>query len=205
MIAGATCSKGVWHVLLLRVQDMRRALETEADLDLRADLHDERLTLLDTLSARAESQREDVANAASGTLKDCRAFLKRLASELAVSAGDRGCGFRFAVGRTRCDVCKASQYAQLVRACSSRFLTSDVQSPNAANKALEGRRTSLGAWHRGARRRRVTGLVVSPQRPPRARDDISRPIRNGPAAGWHRNPFSPGSSSDVLRQAAANR
>lgn len=69
--------------LLLRIQEMRRALETAANLDLRADLHDERLELLGTLSAQGESRREDIADEASRTLKDCRAFLKRLASELA--------------------------------------------------------------------------------------------------------------------------
>lgn len=69
--------------LLLRIQEMRRALKTAADLDLRADLHDERLELLGTLSAQGESRREDIADEASRTLKECRAFLKRLASELA--------------------------------------------------------------------------------------------------------------------------
>lgn len=34
MITGTTYSKGVWYVLLLGVQDMRRALDTAADLDL---------------------------------------------------------------------------------------------------------------------------------------------------------------------------
>lgn len=69
--------------LLLRIQEMRRALETAATLDLRADLHNERLELLGTLSAQGESRREDIADEASRTLKECRAFLKRLASELA--------------------------------------------------------------------------------------------------------------------------
>ena len=69
--------------LLLRIQEMRRALETAANLDLRPALHEERLALLDMLSAQGESRREDIADAASRTLKDCRAFLKRLGSELA--------------------------------------------------------------------------------------------------------------------------
>jgi hypothetical protein len=69
--------------LLLRVQEMRRALVTAAELDIHPALHDERLALLDTLSAQGDSQREDIADEASRTLKECRAFLKRLASELA--------------------------------------------------------------------------------------------------------------------------
>jgi hypothetical protein len=69
--------------LLLRIQEMRRALETAADLDLHARLDEERLALLDTLSSQGESRREDIADEASRTLRDCRAFLKRLASELA--------------------------------------------------------------------------------------------------------------------------
>ncbi|WP_156386058.1 hypothetical protein [Devosia sp. Root685] len=68
--------------LLLRIQEMRRALETAADLDIGAALHEERLVLLDTLSAQGESRREDIAEETSRTLKECRAFLKRLASEL---------------------------------------------------------------------------------------------------------------------------
>lgn len=69
--------------LLLRIQEMRRALETAAELDLRPALHEERLALLEKLAAQGESRREDIADEASRTLKDCRAFLKRLAPELA--------------------------------------------------------------------------------------------------------------------------
>jgi len=69
--------------LLLRIQEMRRALETAADLDLHPRLHEERLALLDTLTAQGESRREDIADEASRTLKECKVFLKRLASELA--------------------------------------------------------------------------------------------------------------------------
>jgi hypothetical protein len=68
--------------LLLRIQEMRRALETAADLDIRPTLHEERMALLATLSSQGDSRREDVVEAASRTLKECRAFLKRLASEL---------------------------------------------------------------------------------------------------------------------------
>lgn len=70
--------------LLLRIQEMRRALETAADLDIRPALHEERMSLLDTLSSQGDSQREDVVEEAGQTLKECRAFLKRLASELTV-------------------------------------------------------------------------------------------------------------------------
>jgi precorrin-6B methylase 1 len=61
---------------------MRRALETAAELDIRAALHEERLALLERLTAQGESRREDTAEEASRTLKECRAFLKRLAPEL---------------------------------------------------------------------------------------------------------------------------
>lgn len=64
--------------LLLRLQEMRRALETAADLAIGEALHAERLDLLETLSAQAEGQREDIADDASRTLKACREFLRRL-------------------------------------------------------------------------------------------------------------------------------
>src|SRR5690606_12738905 len=54
--------------LLLRIQEMRRALETAAELDLRPVLHEERLALLEKLAAQGESRREDIADEASRTL-----------------------------------------------------------------------------------------------------------------------------------------
>jgi len=65
--------------LLLRVQEMRRALETAADLEIGRTLHERRLALLDTLNEQGESLREDISDEASATLKECRAFLKSLA------------------------------------------------------------------------------------------------------------------------------
>jgi len=69
--------------MLLRLQEMRRALETAAELEIAETLHAERLALLATLSLLADSQREDVADEASTSLKDCRDFLRRLKSALA--------------------------------------------------------------------------------------------------------------------------
>lgn len=81
-IAGTTYSKGVWYVPLLPVQ--WQALDTEAQTSICAlDLPDGWLEPLGARSAQSKSKREDIADAASRTLKECRAFLKRLASELA--------------------------------------------------------------------------------------------------------------------------
>ncbi len=67
---------------LLRIQEMRQALETAAELDIEPNLHAERLALLDALAEQAESGREEMVHAAGETLKTCRAFLKRLAPVL---------------------------------------------------------------------------------------------------------------------------
>lgn len=69
--------------LLLRLQEMRRALVTAEELDIGDDLHKERTSLLATLALHADSYSEDIADQAGQTLKDCRAFLKRLKSALA--------------------------------------------------------------------------------------------------------------------------
>lgn len=65
--------------LLLRIQEMRRALETAKELEIGKTLHQKRLALLETLKTQGESQREDIADNASATLKECRKFLKSLA------------------------------------------------------------------------------------------------------------------------------
>ncbi|WIY52488.1 hypothetical protein O9Z70_13630 [Devosia sp. YIM 151766] len=69
--------------LLMRLQEMRQALETAADLEIGAVLQDERRALLARLAEQAESGREDVAETASATLAEAKAFLKRLAPTLA--------------------------------------------------------------------------------------------------------------------------
>ena len=69
--------------LLLRLQEMRQALETAAEMDLEPQLHLERQALLATITDQAESGREDVAEAASASLAEAKAFLRRLAPALA--------------------------------------------------------------------------------------------------------------------------
>lgn len=69
--------------LLMRLQEMRQALETAADLELEAALHDERRILLDRIAAQAESGQEMVIATASSALAEAKAFLKRLAPEIA--------------------------------------------------------------------------------------------------------------------------
>jgi hypothetical protein len=67
---------------LMRLQEMRQALETAADLDIEAVLHEERSGLLEALAELAEGGREDVGEAASQVLGECKAFLRRLAPHL---------------------------------------------------------------------------------------------------------------------------
>ncbi|WP_052951386.1 hypothetical protein [Devosia soli] len=69
--------------MLLRLQEMRRAFVTAADLEIDAALHKERLSLLASLSAQADTYSEENAAAVDQTLKDCRAFLRRLRTALA--------------------------------------------------------------------------------------------------------------------------
>ena len=69
--------------LLMRLQEMRQALETAAELEIGAVLQDERRALLTRLTEQAESGREDAAETASATLAEAKAFLKRLAPTLA--------------------------------------------------------------------------------------------------------------------------
>ncbi|KFL29521.1 hypothetical protein JP75_20290 [Devosia riboflavina] len=64
--------------LLLRLQEMRRALVTAAELDIGEDLHGERLALLEQLATQADSLREDIGEEASKLLKACREFLRQL-------------------------------------------------------------------------------------------------------------------------------
>ncbi|MFD1254308.1 hypothetical protein ACFQ30_15630, partial [Devosia equisanguinis] len=70
--------------MLLRLQEMRQALTTAADLDLPPDLHNERQGLLDRLAELAESGREDLAGDSSTALAAAKTFLKRLANVIAV-------------------------------------------------------------------------------------------------------------------------
>jgi len=67
---------------LMRLQEMRQAFETASALDIDAALHDERGSLLEALAELAESGREDVGDAASHVLAECKAFLRRLAPHL---------------------------------------------------------------------------------------------------------------------------
>jgi hypothetical protein len=69
--------------LLLRVQEMRSALVTAAELNISDALHQDRLALLERLAALADGQREDIGDEVSQTLKNCREFLRRLRSALA--------------------------------------------------------------------------------------------------------------------------
>ncbi len=73
--------------LLMRLQEMRQALETAADMEIGAELHEQRAMLLAQIADHAESGREDIAEAASATLAAAKAFLRRLAPAL---AGDHG-------------------------------------------------------------------------------------------------------------------
>lgn len=68
--------------LLMRLQEMRQALVTAAELDLEAELHGERQALLDRIADLAESGREDAGDPAVLALADAKAFLRRLAPEL---------------------------------------------------------------------------------------------------------------------------
>lgn len=68
--------------LLLRLQEMRQALETAAELDLGNGLHAERRDILARIAAQAESGREDMAEVAAATLAEAKTFLRRLAPEL---------------------------------------------------------------------------------------------------------------------------
>lgn len=68
--------------LLMRLQEMRQALETAAELALGDALHAERQALLDQLAGQAESGREDIAESASVTLAEAKLFLRRLAPAL---------------------------------------------------------------------------------------------------------------------------
>ena len=68
--------------LLMRLQEMRQALTTAAELDLEAGLHGERQVLLTRIAGLAESGDEAAGPAASMALADAKAFLRRLAAEL---------------------------------------------------------------------------------------------------------------------------
>jgi hypothetical protein len=70
--------------VLLRIQEMRRALSDAADFEIGQALDEERANLLDRLSDLADSRREDVADEAMTSLKDARDFLRRLKSALAL-------------------------------------------------------------------------------------------------------------------------
>ena len=66
----------------MRLQEMRQALTTAAELDLVAGLHGERQVLLTRIVDLAESGDEEVGEAAAMALSDAKAFLRRLAPEL---------------------------------------------------------------------------------------------------------------------------
>ncbi|MBE7733011.1 hypothetical protein [Devosia faecipullorum] len=68
--------------LLMRLQEMRQALTTAAELDLGTGLHGERQVLLTRIAALAESGDEEAGEAAAMALADAKAFLRRLAPEL---------------------------------------------------------------------------------------------------------------------------
>ncbi|ODT67157.1 MAG: hypothetical protein ABS75_24295 [Pelagibacterium sp. SCN 63-23] len=68
--------------LLMRLQEMRQALHTAADLDLDESLHGERQGLLLRIEALADSGREEGGAGAATALADAKAFLRRLGSEL---------------------------------------------------------------------------------------------------------------------------
>ena len=68
--------------LLMRLQEMRQALETAAEMDLGPALHQERQALLAQIAEQAESGREDIADIASATLAEAKAFLRCLAPAL---------------------------------------------------------------------------------------------------------------------------
>ena len=68
--------------LLLRLQEMRRALVTAAELDIGEALHEERVGLLAEISKHADSRREDIGEEASRSLKACREYLRGLRSAI---------------------------------------------------------------------------------------------------------------------------
>ena len=59
------------------------ALKRAAELDMQTTLHEAWRTLPGMLSDQVVGRREDMEHTATGPLKACRAFVKRLASELA--------------------------------------------------------------------------------------------------------------------------
>ena len=66
----------------MRLQEMRQALVTAAELDLEAELHGERQALLDRIADLAETGREEAGDPAVLALSDAKVFLRRLAPEL---------------------------------------------------------------------------------------------------------------------------
>lgn len=69
--------------LLMRIQEMRQALDTAAELPLDAALHEERQALLTTLAEQADGGNGDIGGTASLTLAEAKSFLRRLAPALA--------------------------------------------------------------------------------------------------------------------------
>jgi hypothetical protein len=70
--------------ILIKLQEMRQALLTAADLDLPNDLHADRLVLLDRIVVLADGMDDNIDRRAAATLVDAKDYLRRLAS--AVSA-----------------------------------------------------------------------------------------------------------------------
>lgn len=70
--------------LLTRLQEMRQALTTAADLELGSALEAERQALLTRIGTEADSHAEDIDHAAASALADAKAFLRRLAPSLTV-------------------------------------------------------------------------------------------------------------------------
>ncbi len=68
---------------LMRLQEMRQALSTAAELELGEALHMERRNLLGRIGDLADSGQEDVGGFAAETLAEAKSFLRRLAPALA--------------------------------------------------------------------------------------------------------------------------
>lgn len=69
--------------ILLRIQEMRQALQTANNLKIDHSLHAKRLELLEALTGQAESGHEDIVMAAGETLKASKHFMRELARKLA--------------------------------------------------------------------------------------------------------------------------
>ena len=68
--------------ILLRIQEMRQALQTAADLQIDQQMHHKRLKLLEILTKQAQSEKEGGLLEAADALKASKEFLRELATKI---------------------------------------------------------------------------------------------------------------------------